>query len=1036
MKTAQIWPDQFATMRSMGRIRLAFVTLVCAVSCGDDTGLEDYYPDLPPTGGSAGASAGQVTDTTQLLTGPAQSGLVGDYFLKNDRVSFIVQSTARVIGVVPQGGNLVDAAMIGPDGAQTVQDHFGELSLIYLAGRTCEHERIEIVRDGSKGGPAVLRAIGRSGNNDFINIKAVGVLPIVAAIDPDIADNVDCATTYVLAPGTNKLEVYHSMYNDGPDPITGPLGALSDSGGQVEAWSNTRGFERADIGALATLGSPNPSDYIVYQAPGVAYGVIPRNEPNTPHAHVLIAGVSIILNGNSYLLEILQKEKYFLNVAAGKGVLQKYDLVVGQNAADVDLVWRGESAPRAISGSVTWSAGGPSVGARVGIFEDTNGNGQIDAGGMDADANFIPDEHAVGYIDVAADGTFSGQVPATGTLLVRAEVKNLGRSQTVPLADAVTLTIPSPIKVDFQITDADTGANIPGRLVAVGTHPAYPDNRVFEVYDRADGVVQSLHAIRGTTVDMGDGADPALYLPAGGTYRIFASRGTEWSVASQAVSGTGNVNATFSLKHVVPTPGYLSTEWHVHQVGSPDSPVPNDERVRSAASAGIEMFASTDHDYVSDLQPVVEELALTDVVRVVPGIEVTPFAYGHMNAWPVVPDYTSANNGAIDWGKGANEGFAMTPAEMFAAMRARGAQMVQVNHARGKGLSAFQSAFDQWNIKFNYDARSITGDWENAATPNDWLRLPFESLWSDQFNGLEVWNGSAIADKNGDMLREDSQLDRRIRDWFAMLSLGFYVTPEGNSDTHTAIDEPVGIPRTYVRVADDSSAAIASGSAVASVLATQTGSGNTARDVVISNGPMIDVRVANQPALGRVVTASGGSVTLDLTIVSPDWAEIDTLEVFANATPGPIPTGDVTTLVPLKCWTSRTLGSLHPMDPCAQAPIAPESAAFTLANISGPGNFQRYEATIQVTLDVSDIVTRAGATGTDAWLVFRVRGDRSIFPLRTDDAVDDTTLPALLGGDMTVIAGALRGHGIPAAAFTAPVFVDYDGGGYRAPFAP
>ena len=52
------------------------------------------------------------------------------------------------------------------------------------------------------------------------------------------------------------------------------------------------------------------------------------------------------------------------------------------------------------------------------------------------------------------------------------------------------------------------------------------------------------------------------------------------------------------------------------------------------------------------------------------------------------------------------------------------------------------------------------------------------------------------------------------------------------------------------------------------------------------------------------------------------------------------------------------------------------------------------------------------------------------------DAVDDTTMPTLLGGDMTAIAGVLQGRGVPAAAFTAPVFVDFDGGGYRAPFAP
>lgn len=1023
-------------MQLMGRIALGFVTLLCAVGCGDDgSGLETYYPDLPPEGGALGASAGQVTDAAQLLTGPAQSGLVGDFFIKNDRVSFIVQSPTRVIGVVPQGGNLVDAALIDESGAQLVQDHFGELSLIYLAGRTCEHDRIEIVRDGSKGGAAVLRAIGKTGNNDFINIKAVGALPIVAAIDPDIEDDVDCATTYILPPGSTTLAVYHSLYNRGPDPITGPLGTLADSGGEVEAWSNTRGFERADIGALATLGSPNPSDYIVYQGPGVAYGLIPRNDATVLHAHVLIAGVSIMLNGNSYLLEILQKDKYFLNVPKGKGYLQHYDLVVGTNASEVDVVWRGEAAPRAISGRVDWSGGGGAAGARVGIFVDTNGNGQVDAAGMDSDGDFIPDEHAVGYIDVAPDGTFSGVAPATGNLLVRAEVKNVGRSQVLPLAEDMTLSIPSPIKVDFQIIDHDTSAPIAGRLVAIGTHPAYPDNRMFEIYDRAQGVVQQLHAIRGTTVDVGDGVDPPLYLPAGGTYRIFASRGTEWSVASHPVSGSANVDLTFTLKHVAPAPGYLSTEWHVHQLGSPDSPVNADDRIRSAVSAGIEMFAMTDHDYIADLQPLVEQMGLADQLRVVPGIEVTPFAYGHYNAWPMVPDNNDASRGALDWARG-QAGFAMLPSEIYAALRDRGAQMIQANHPRSKGLGEFQAAFDRANVKYDFDQRMIYGDYERASTPNDWLRLPGESLWSDGFNGLEVWNGFTIADANGDMLRENKSIDRVMRDWFNMLSLGLYLTPAGNSDTHTTTKDPVGMPRTYVRVADDSPAALMNGSAVDSALATQTGANSTPRDVVITNGPMIEVTVNNLPALGRVVTATNSSVTLEVTITSPDWAELDTLEVFANSTPGPVPNGDVTTLTPLKCWTSRTLNTLSAMDPCNEAAIAPESTTFSLATVPGGGGFQRYEATVQITLDASDIVNRAGATGSDAWLVFRVRGDRAVFPLLTDNAVDDITLPIILGGDMTEIAGALRGQGIPAAAFTAPVFVDFDGGGYRAPFAP
>ncbi len=1021
----------------MGRIRLALAAVIClATGCGDDGGsLEDYYPELPPTGGASGASAGQVTDESQLIKGPAQSGLVGDYFIKNDVATFIVQSPTRVIGVVPQGGNVVDAALT--DGTTQIQeDHFGELSLIYLVGRTCEHDRIEIVRDGSKGGPAVLRAIGKSGNNDFINLKAVGALPVVAGIDPDIEDDVDCATTYILAPGSTSLEVYHSLYNAGDDEIAGPIGTLADSGGVTEAWTNTRGFERADISALATLGSPNPSDYVVYQGPDVAYGLIPRDAAPTVHAHILIAGVSIFLAGNSYLLEVLQQDKYALHMKPGKGIMQHYDLAIGHNAADIDVVWRKEAAPRSVSGTVSWSGGGAAAGARVGLFEDTNGNGQVDEAGNDADGDFIPDDHAVAYIDVAADGTYSGQVPASGNLLVRAEVKNVGRSQAVPLTDTVNLTIPSPIKVDFQIVDADNGTPIPGRLVAIGTHPAFPDNRMFEIYDRAPGVVQSLHAIRGTTVDMGDGTDPAMYLPAGGTYRIYASRGTEWSVASQPVSGTGNVDLTFTLKHVVPTDGYISSDWHVHQIGSPDSPVPSDERIRGAVSAGVEMFAVTDHDYVADLQPLVEQMHLADDLRVVPGIEVTPFAYGHYNAWPLLPQADSANFGAIDWARGT-AGYAMVPGEIYAAMRDRGAQMVQVNHPREKGLTEFQGAFTRANIQYDFDARTIYGDYANASTPNEWLRLPEESLWSDQFNGLEVWNGWTIADSNDDGVRENKRLDRVMRDWLSMLSLGFYVTPAGNSDTHTTSNDPVGMPRTFVAVSDDSPAALANGSSVTSVLATQTGSNNTARDIVVSNGPMIDVKVGGAPVLGRVVTSTNTSTTFTVTVTSPDWAEIDTLEVFANTTPDPVKSDDNTTIVPLKCWTSRPLESLMATDPCKLAPMAAESLSMPLTSVPGPGGAQRYEATVSITIDQNDIVTRAGATGKDAWLVFRVRGDRAIFPIMTNgDTVDDTTLPALLGGDMTVIASALHGKGIPAAAFTSPVFMDFDGGGYVAPFAP
>jgi hypothetical protein len=125
-----------------------------------------------------------------------------------------------------------------------------------------------------------------------------------------------------------------------------------------------------------------------------------------------------------------------------------------------------------------------------------------------------------------------------------------------------------------------------------------------------------------------------------------------------------------------------------------------------------------------------------------------------------------------------------------------------------------------------------------------------------------------------------------------------------------------------------------------------------------------------------------------------------------------------------------------PSDPCARAALAPE--AMTVALVAAGGSAKRYEATVTITLDAADVATatRAGATGKDAWLVLRARGDRSIFPVLPTNAVTAATQAAIMTGDFATMRTALIGKGVQAQAITAPVLVDFDGGGYRAPFAP
>src|SRR5690606_12885908 len=146
-------------------------TLLCAsllvaapAGCGGDDGpsLDDFLPEVPaPTGEPQAVWAGPITadNPGELIPGPAASGLVGDFFMRNARGRYVIEAATRVIGAIPQGGNVVDAVPVGPDG-DLGEDHFGELSAIYLLGRTCEHRTVEVIQDGSSGGAAVVRARG------------------------------------------------------------------------------------------------------------------------------------------------------------------------------------------------------------------------------------------------------------------------------------------------------------------------------------------------------------------------------------------------------------------------------------------------------------------------------------------------------------------------------------------------------------------------------------------------------------------------------------------------------------------------------------------------------------------------------------------------------------------------------------------------------------------------------------------------------------------------------------------------------------
>jgi hypothetical protein len=299
-----------------------------------------------------------------------------------------------------------------------------------------------------------------------------------------------------------------------------------------------------------------------------------------------------------------------------------------------------------------------------------------------------------------------------------------------------------------------------------------------------------------------------------------------------------------------------------------------------------------------------------------------------------------------------------------------------------------------------------------------------------------VWNGFDVMDTNGDGVNEIAKLDIVLRDWFNFLSFGKFVTPIGSSDTHYEVLESMGMPRTMVRVGQglDTPDAIESGTDLTrSILDNLSRADGTVTDVVVTDGPMIHLSVGgeDQP-LGKVIDASSGTVEVAASVQSPAFAQIDTIEFFANDTPE---TGDVdiTVLQPFACFTSRS--DLDPDDPCALAGIG-GAGTLTVNKVEVAPGFERFEASVTFQFSPSDLSVREGASGSDAWLVARTRGERPIYPLFIGNLLTGQDVSTYVNGDPTQVDAALAGRGRPATALTSPVFVDFDGGGYLAPFAP
>jgi hypothetical protein len=373
---------------------------------------------------------------------------------------------------------------------------------------------------------------------------------------------------------------------------------------------------------------------------------------------------------------------------------------------------------------------------------------------------------------------------------------------------------------------SDDGRAPPVRLTVVGVEGTSTPH--FGPSFRADGAENLLLSARGI------GEHPI----SPGEYRVVVSRGPEYEVLDRRVSIRAGVRTEISgnMARSVDTPGFISADLHQHAAPSFDSGVSLPDRALSNAVEGVEVLVATEHNVLVDYRSVVATSGLGRDVYPVVGVEATTHSVGHFNALPLQLQPDKPGGGMVD-----PEGW--MPAEIFAFLEKLALPdidpFLQVNHPR----SSKTGYFDLMKLD---DGRSR------------------DPRFSGAFDGIEVVT-----------FGRRNETDPALRDWFALLRRGERYTATGTSDSHAISHRPVGWPRTYVCVDNDSpprldlaefTAALKRGCAT------------------VSAGPFVTIR-SGEHRMGDLARAEGGGLDVEVEVRAATWIGTDRLVLHVDGEP-------------------------------------------------------------------------------------------------------------------------------------------------------
>lgn len=450
-----------------------------------------------------------------------------------------------------------------------------------------------------------------------------------------------------------------------------------------------------------------------------------------------------------------------------------------------------------------------------------------------------------------ATGTFTAHSGANGAIDARLEpgevelkVQSIGRgtaTQKIQIngaateAKVVAIELSTPARIKALITD-DAGAPIPCKVQFKGVNETKNPNW---------GPKSAVHAVEN------------LYYSHNGSFEIEIDPGEYVAIVSygavydiQRVSlkvGAGETVALNArLKKSVNTDGWFSADFHSHSSPSGDNTSDQRGRVLNLLCEHIDFAPCTEHARIDTYTPHLEALGVTERMGTCTGMELTGsvLPLGHLNAFPLKMKPHTQNNG------GPVTSAIEEQIKVLSEWDDKAEKLVQQNHPDIGWLF-----FDK------------NGDYQR----DEGYKLGFKYM-----NVMEVHPIDSVLAMKPTYVVMTILRNNRIFNWLQLLNLGHRIPGVINTDAHYNAHGSGGI---FNWVA--SSATIPG-----KIDSMEIVRNSKAGKIVMSNGPFLRVDL-NGTLPGGDIALTDGKGTLNVEVQTPNWIEVDRVQVLLNGRPDP-----------------------------------------------------------------------------------------------------------------------------------------------------